>query len=83
MGFSGRATEEVAPDTSCVLPSKGLSRRKPKGPFHNRKSGPADTERSRSGVQKKKGVKERTGLPLQKGAFFYQPAGHVSPPGLL
>ncbi|QJR21265.1 hypothetical protein BREVNS_0515 [Brevinematales bacterium NS] len=31
---------------------------------HDRKSGPVDTERSRSGVQKKKGVKEQSFLVL-------------------
>ncbi|QJR22815.1 hypothetical protein BREVNS_2065 [Brevinematales bacterium NS] len=63
VGFSGRATEEVAPGTSCALPSEGLSRRKPKGPFHNRKSAQADTERSRSGVTEKKGSKKHGPLP--------------------
>ncbi|QJR21606.1 hypothetical protein BREVNS_0856 [Brevinematales bacterium NS] len=31
---------------------------------HDRKSGPVDTERSRSGVQKKKGLKEQSFLVL-------------------
>ncbi|QJR21420.1 hypothetical protein BREVNS_0670 [Brevinematales bacterium NS] len=49
-------------------------------PLHDK--GHTTAKAARWGTEKK-GVKERTGLPLQNGAFSHQPAGHVFPWWLL
>ncbi|QJR21414.1 hypothetical protein BREVNS_0664 [Brevinematales bacterium NS] len=71
----GKATEDVAPDASCTLTSEGLPRfSSTKSSFHHRKSGQVDTERSRSGVQKKD---KRTGPSLTSLQNFFFGRGFV------